>query len=910
TEVGFYTTDNNQKYEIRVYTGLGTSMPSSSPINGSPVATKSGTMAYAGYHTITLDSPVSLTKNNYFSVVVIHKNTKMSPTESTNSTMTPNAAIESGSFFSYNGSYWETSSTSNACIKAFTITGASTGTAPTILTAYPNDGIINTGYYYAFSASGSTPITWSASGNVPSGLSMSTSGVLSGTPTSTGSFTFTVTARNDYGSDSRNYTMNIQDLPSITPSSFTGYVKTSFNQTMSLSYGSSSNWSASDLPSGLSIKAKTGVISGKPKETGTFRATISAVTSAGTSTASVTFTILPQPSKPKFETTTLPDAVIGQSYSQTVSITGTAPITVSVTGLPDGLSFNASTGRISGTPTTEGKYTLKFEATNAATSSPVKKNIKLTVTAAPPRISVPTLAMGYVGVVYDSVQFSLSSGNGAITWSASGAPSGISVSKTGLLSGTPKKGGNFTIKLTAKNSGGTDTREIPFTVALLPTIKTTKISDATTDKAYSAKLTATGSAPITWNIEGLPSTLRVTTEKNGEIAYITGTPTEAGTYALSVTARNSVGTATSSISLTVKGVAPKITAKLEKGTVGSSYNGSTITATGTKPITFTYAIDASQQKKHGISSLEELGLSFTSNASTGTASITGTPTKSVKSLQVTLTATNSVKSVTKKVTLNVSGTAPSFSVPNDNGNYTQSVNSSVNINFTVTGTRDITFSMSKVAGFTLTQTGDYTATLTGTTPAKAKKLSFTITAKNNDGKATKKITIQTVENTTSATENVINDNSGYELYEDILSKQDILVNDKVNEPSSSEPDTETLTEQGTSEPVITFGAERDLSQNEREKLITEGYIVAEILPELTVNESGIYDIDFELDESVPVGAKLFWFANSSQPSSDDEFAEFYDDTGAEIEEVPENHIITVAVWLNKGVNYSPVIAVK
>ena len=688
--------------------------------------------------------------------------------------------------------------------------------------------------------------------------------------------------------------MNIQDLPSITPTSITGYVKTSLNQTMTLSYGSSTSWSAENLPSGLSIKAKTGVISGKPKENGTFTAKISAVTSAGTSTANVTFTILPQPTKPSIETKTLANAVIGQSYSQTISLTGTAPITVTVTGLPDGLSFNASTGKISGTPTAEGKYTLKFEATNGATTSPVKKNITLTITAAPPKISVPTLAMGYVGVKYEDVQFSLSSGNGTITWSGSSLPSGMKISKTGLLSGTPKKGGNFTIKLTAKNSGGSDTAEVPFTVALLPVIKTTKLSDATTDKAYSAKLTATGSAPITWNITGLPSTLKVTTENNGEIAYITGTPTEAETYALSVTAKNSVGSASSTLSLKVKGVAPAIKATLAKGTVGSSYTGSSISATGTKPINFTYTIDASQQKKHGISSLEEIGLAFTSNSSTGTASITGTPTKSIKSLQVTLTATNSVKSVTKKVTLNVSGTAPSFSAPNDNGTYTQGVNSNVSINFTVTGTKDITFSMNKVAGFTLTQTGDYTATLTGTAPAKAKKLSFTITAKNNDGKATKKLTIQVV-NTPS---NDTDDNSSYEPDEETLTEQNIFVDD------------ENISDGKNSEPVITFGAEQDLSQSEREKLISEGYSIAEILPELSVNESGIYDIEIELDESVPAGAKLFWFANSSQPSSDDEFAEFYDDTGAEIDEVPENHIITVSIWLNKGVNYSPVIAVK
>ena len=203
TEVGFYTSDNNQQYEIRIYTGL-TSMPSSSPINGSPVATKAGTIPYAGYHTITLDSPVLLTKNNYFSVVVLYKNKSMAPTESSNSAITPNAVIETGSFFSSNGTNWTSgaSAKANACVKAFTVTGSSsstTGTAPMILTAYPDDGIINTAYSYTFSASGTSPITWSAYGNVPSGLTLSSSGVFSGTPTRAGNYTFTVTASNASG---------------------------------------------------------------------------------------------------------------------------------------------------------------------------------------------------------------------------------------------------------------------------------------------------------------------------------------------------------------------------------------------------------------------------------------------------------------------------------------------------------------------------------------------------------------------------------------------------------------------------------------------------------------------------------------------------------------------------------------
>ena len=91
---------------------------------------------------------------------------------------------------------------------------------------------------------------------------------------------------------------------------------------------------------------------------------------------------------------------------------------------------------------------------------------------------------------------------------------------------------------------------------------------------------------------------------------------------------------------------------------------------------------------------------------------------------------------------------------------------------------------------------------------------------------------------------------------------------------------------------------------------SNGYTVVAVLPEISVDVSGMYDFDVILSDNAPEGAGLLYLANSDKPSSDDEIVEFFDDTGAETSVVPESRNITVSVWLNERVTYSPQIAVK
>ena len=86
---------------------------------------------------------------------------------------------------------------------------------------------------------------------------------------------------------------------------------------------------------------------------------------------------------PSITTDTLPNGKVGEAYSQTLTATGTAPITWSIDGgLPAGLSLNADTGEISGTPTADGTAKFTVKATNSAGSN--TKELSITITKAAP----------------------------------------------------------------------------------------------------------------------------------------------------------------------------------------------------------------------------------------------------------------------------------------------------------------------------------------------------------------------------------------------------------------------------------------------------------------------------------------------------------------------------------------------
>ena len=225
---------------------------------------------------------------------------------------------------------------------------------------------------------GNAPYTFSvSSGALPPGLSMSNSGLISGTPTATGTFNFTVLATDANGCPgSRSYVLVITGgmcptvtvNPAILPPATAGMP---YSQTISATGGIAPYQyivSAGALPNGLMLNGTTGLISGTPTA-GTFNFSITATdvnNCPGTRAYTQVITgVCPLIS---ISPPTLPAAIAGSPYSQLITATGgTAPYTFAVTtgALPAGLSLNSASGLISGTPSVAGGFNFTITATDA-----------------------------------------------------------------------------------------------------------------------------------------------------------------------------------------------------------------------------------------------------------------------------------------------------------------------------------------------------------------------------------------------------------------------------------------------------------------------------------------------------------------------------------------------------------------
>jgi hypothetical protein len=236
---------------------------------------------------------------------------------------------------------------------------------------------------FTVTATGSPAPTFSrTAGTLPSSVTLSSAGVLSGTPTAgtSGTYPITITASNGIGTAAtQSFTLTVNVAPSVSTTTLASATKgqTGYSQTLASTGGTGTiTWSVQSglLPTGLGLNSSTGVISGNLSGTATSQTfTVAATdTNSVAGTKSLTITVN---AAPTVTTTSLASATKGQTgYSQTLASTGgTGTTTWSVQSglLPTGLGLNSSTGVISGnvdTAATTQTFTVAATDTNSADS--------------------------------------------------------------------------------------------------------------------------------------------------------------------------------------------------------------------------------------------------------------------------------------------------------------------------------------------------------------------------------------------------------------------------------------------------------------------------------------------------------------------------------------------------------------
>jgi hypothetical protein len=262
------------------------------------------------------------------------------------------------------------------------------------ITSSLNAGTAGTAYSLALTVNGGTaPYTWSiSSGALPAGLTLSTSGVLSGTPTAAGTSTFTVQVK-DSAPVRQKATLDVTiviDPALLTITTTSPLTDRTINTPFIAAFAATGgtppySWSvaAGNLPPGLTLSS-TGVLSGTPNTSGSYSFTIRATDSAASPQASTApFLLQIDAAALGVATTSLPSGSVGSAYNFQLAATGGIPPytwSVGSVPLPSGLTLS-STGTLSGTPGSAGSSSPVFIVTDSA-DDPSSTSLPLTINPA------------------------------------------------------------------------------------------------------------------------------------------------------------------------------------------------------------------------------------------------------------------------------------------------------------------------------------------------------------------------------------------------------------------------------------------------------------------------------------------------------------------------------------------------
>ena len=592
---------------------------------------------------------------------------------------------------------------------------------------------------------------------LPAGMTFDeATNTISGTPSEVGSYDITVTTTDENGnSETTTFTIDVEDTTKPTVESVADQTQEVNTEIEPIKIEATDNSGRAvtnkvdGLPDGVTFDEATNTISGTPSEVGSYDITVTTTDESGNVTETI-FTI-------DVEDTTKPtvESIAGQTQEVNTEIepikieakdNSGQTVTNKVDGLPDGVTFDEATNTISGTPSEVGSYDVTVTTTDESGNSETTTfTIEVKDTTKPTVESVADQTQE-VNTEIEPIKIEATDNSGqAVTNKVEGLPAGVTFDEaTNTISGTPSEVGSYTVTVTTMDESGNAT-ETTFTIDVEDTTKPTVESVADQTQEVNTEITPitiesedNSDQAVTNKVDGLPDGVTFDEATN----TISGTPSEVGSYTVTVTTTDESGNATeTTFTIDVEDTT--------KPTVKSVSDQTQEVNTEITPIKIEATDNSGQTVTNKVDGLPD-GITFDEATNT----ISGTPSE-VGSYDITVTTTDESGNATETTfTINVEDTTKP--TVEDIADQTQEVNTEIEpikIEATDNGGQAVT---NKVDGLPDGVTFDEATNTISGTPSEVGSYDIIVTTTDENGNSeTTTFTIDVEDTTKPTVESVV-----------------------------------------------------------------------------------------------------------------------------------------------------------